>query len=200
MTDCSRSLPAQQEVESMSSSLKSWLHHVTWFDPGTWVNGMQEEDWNILAHQGFLSWYARDPKTIIWMSPSCYAGRWEAIWQKSKVDQLRISQHLANHLSTSRHVSEVILAHTSSSQPSSCPKLVGAKLGVKPMLSHSKAYNLNSNTVLTSAKCVMFLRMLMRLTVVRVSIKSTWHIWKWGQKFPLLMSPQCVYTHEGPME
>lgn len=61
-----------------------------------------------------------------------------------------------------QQVSEVILDHASSSQPSSCPNPVGAKLGVKPMLSHSKAYILNSNMILTSSKCVLFLRTLMR--------------------------------------
>lgn len=109
------------------------------------------------------------------MSPGCLAGRWEATWQRSKEDQLRASQSLANHLSTSRHLSEIILDHASSSQPSSSPKLVEAELGAKPMLSHSKTYVLNSNTVLTSLKCVLFLRTLMRLTAVKESMKTVWH-------------------------
>lgn len=43
------------------------------------------------------------------------------------------------------------------------------------MLSCSKAYVLNRNIVLTSAKCVFFLRMLMRLPAVKISIKTAWH-------------------------
>lgn len=195
MVDCSRCLPVHQKAESISSSLKSCLHHVTCFGPGTLVNRMQAEDWNTLGHKGLLSCYAWHAKTTTWMSPSCPAGRWEATWQRSKVDQLRVSQPLVNHLSTSRHVSEVILDHAASSQPSSCPKLVGAELGAKPTLSHSKAYILNSNTLLTSPTCVLFLRMLMRLTAVKVSVKTAWHTGKWRQKFALLMSPKWFYTH-----
>lgn len=128
------------------------------------------------------------------MSPSCCAGRWEATWQRSKVGQLRVSQPLANHLSTSRQVSEVILDHASSSQPSSCPNPVGAKLGVKPMLSHSKAYILNSNIILTSSKCVLFLRTLMRLIALTASVKTAWHAGKRRQKFALLMNTKQLHT------
>lgn len=152
---------------------------MTCFDSGTLVNGIQADDWTL----GLTSSYTWDPGTIIWMSPSCCTGRWEATWQRSKVDQLSVSQPLTNHLSTSRQVSEVILDHASSSQLSSCPNPVGAKLGVKPMLPHSKAYILNSNTILTSLKCVLFLRTLMRVRALTASIKTAWHAGKWRQKF-----------------
>lgn len=69
---------------------------------------------------------------------------------------LSVSQPLASHLLTPRHMREVILDHASSSQPSSCPELVGAEVGVRPMFSHSKAYIFHSNTLLTSLKCILF--------------------------------------------
>ena len=130
---------------------------------------------------------------------SCCSRRWEDTWQRSKM-HLRVSQPLAKCLSTSRHVSEVILNHASPIKSSSCPNLVGAELRVKPMSSHSKAYILNSNIVLTSAKCVLFLRALMRLTDLTVSIKTAWHTGKGRQKFPLLRDPKRLYIYQGPLE
>lgn len=81
--------------------------------------------------------------------------------------------------------------------PPAVPKLVEAELGAKPMLSHSKAYVLNSSTVLTSLKCVLLLRILMTLTAVKVSMITAWHTEKWKQKFALLMNPKCLYTYQG---
>lgn len=129
------------------------------------------------------------------MSPSCCAGRWEATWKRSKVGQLSVSQTLANHLSTSRQVSEVILDHSSYNQLTSCPNPVGAKLGVKPMLSHSKAYILNSNMILTFSKCVLFLRTLMRVRALTTSIKTAWHAGNGGKNLSCLCTPSNYIQH-----
>lgn len=40
----------------------------------------------------------------------------------------------------------------------------------------------------------------MRLIVVKVSTKTAWHAGKYRQKFPLLMNPKCLYTHQAFMQ
>lgn len=84
------------------------------------------------------------------------------------------------------------------SNPPAVPKLVEAELGAKLMLSHSKAYVLNSSSaVLTSLKCVLLLGILMTLTAVKVSMTTAWRTEKWRQKFALLMNPKCLYMYQG---